>query len=276
MPLDIPSVFGTVHRNAAMLEPCSVMRFSPELRLKYALVWFSVVTPVDAYSIDKLDRNDLEAARDILAAEQNSFSSRINSAVLSFLDGKLETGIAQVISVIENERLRNEFVKAIIGDEPHPSEEKLYDLFAELLSEYLPFDTISLGFNSNSLAINTLNELYRRRWSSEVENELTLIRSESYRSASIIADKLRSISGNIDKITEITPLSNAGLGMLRDSVARTVLEKSIDLYNAGVTEQESKIILSLLKQVASIASGTPLKERCKENYSSLLSNLNCL
>lgn len=276
MPLDFTPLFGPAPRTAAMLETCSVMRCSVPLRLKYALVWFSVVTPVDAYFVDMMNRREFEAARQVLTAGSAGFSARINSAVLSFIEGKLEEGIAKVVAVIENGRMRDEFVKAVTGDDLHFSEDEMFELFAGLLSEYLPFDTILLGFNNCSQAVDTLNGFYRRRWSSDIENELALIRSESYRSAAVIADRLGRITGNIDKITEITPLSDVGLNMMRDSVARTVLEKSIDLYNSGTSVQESRIILSLLKQSASIASGIALKERCRENYSSLLSNLNCL
>lgn len=274
-PLDIPSLFGSTLRNLSIIDSCSAIRWSTSLRVKYALVWFSIVTPQDAYAVDLLRNGDLLACRDLLPSS-NSYSACINSAVVCFIQGNLEEGIGKVLTVVTTPSLRREFLKAVTGETDSFSESELVSLLVELLSESVPFDTIALAFNSNETATSLLNGFYLNRWSREVDNCLALIRGCSSENISTIGETVNRIKSLLARVNEISSSTDSRSVMLCDTAARAILEKSIDMYNSGLSPSGCRLVLKLIKEAASMARGNALRNRCKENYSSLLSNINSL
>lgn len=257
------------------IEACSVLRYSTSSRLKYAMMWFSVVTPEDSRAMELLARHKTVEARELLRGGEG-YSAAINLAVNDFIAGNITDGIGRILTVITTDNLRNGFLQATVGKGTGYSVEELLQIFVDHLLEYIPFDRLSLAFSGCDAGMDILNRTMRKRWLNDVESLINTIKTAGSNRLQLIADSADKFKQILERIREITPVNDSSVEMLSDSVARAILNKSIDIYNAGVTQADCKMIIRLIKDANAMACSSAVKNRCKENYSIIVTNLNTL
>ncbi|MEE0978239.1 MAG: hypothetical protein UH625_02415 [Muribaculaceae bacterium] len=272
-PLDFDSILGKPLRTVAVIDTCEKIRFTTPSRLSNALVWFSVSAQADAEAVNYLRQGDIRTAYARFALSEG-YSSLINRAVLDFINGNLKEAIEKICHLIGSQNLRERFVADVLGENMAVGPEDLMNNFFTLISGSYSFETLSLAVSGSDAPQNALNLHFRRKWRTETENCLNLIKYASVNDPDALSRIIDRIKALLERLEEISPLNDISLNLLADQSANAILNLVIRDYNSDPSSDMARKSISLLKTAIGMARSNQLRQRCKDNYSTLLSNLN--
>lgn len=268
VPLDFPHLFGASAHTVPLLDSCGKISYTTSLRVRHAMVWFSVFSEVDKYALDLLRNGDIVSAQEIFDSRKDEYSAGINSAVLDFCKGDTPSAVAKILGVIRTDGLREQFV-SVLSPYKYFTESDLLLMLIETLAESFTYDDISLWFSGYPLASDLLNNRFRQMWQNEInmlQHDISLAAANNIDS---IITKVNRIKYLLEWLDQTASHSDPAVLLLHDSVARTILERIINLYNAGGVPV-TRPLLNLLREASTIAYDTSLKARCRDNYTQLL------
>lgn len=135
-PIDLTSLVGAPARSVDSLSHAESQINLTEDSLRHSLFWFINADTVDAIALGNLQSGNVAKAREILE-KRKTFSTAVNLAVLDFVEGNVESGVARIFSMIHDDELRNSFIEAVCGNRYECSETQLAQLFSDELAKEL-------------------------------------------------------------------------------------------------------------------------------------------
>lgn len=121
-------------RTSEIIEDAIRLLSSDESRVKYALFWFCNVSAKDEKCIKLLLEHKWKEA-DELWDEEKSFSSLINQSVMKWIDGYDDLAISNILTIIHNDKFRNDFLATVVPNRIKVSENELSQIFWDVVFE---------------------------------------------------------------------------------------------------------------------------------------------
>jgi hypothetical protein len=297
---------GKFSRNLDDIQQASSKIEQAQKRLEYSLFWFINNSPIDEIALINLRELNIEKAIEIwkktlkYEVTDKNFSSYLNLSTLyiafSVNNGsidmqKLQEGIVLKSKLILSESI-NTYSKLITGNGFAVNSDDLNRIFIdEIIYFFRPYinDNNGLSYTDFISLFFTFPEKYKKYVSSkftqgpisDIENKIektTSKRKNNPQNSDKYAEELyKSSKQDISLLKNLMGSSNVQFRMLSDKVANEILQCSIDYFN---DRQENDIdsnfetnlntAIKLVKLADSIAISDQVKERAKENISTLL------
>ena len=115
-PTDFVNILGPIKRDAEILKQAQERLADPSIRIACAFFWFASRKLSEGSALSLIAEGRLDKAEKRYA-KQSGYNARINAACVAFMKGDLLGGIGQIASLINNDKDRAEFVRAVTGGE---------------------------------------------------------------------------------------------------------------------------------------------------------------
>ena len=272
--LDLNNLMPNVVRSADSVANAKKQINLPKDKLKYALFWFIKDSSV-THAINHLKNSDYNSANIVLELE-DTFSTKINKAVVAILQDDLGTAISSITEMIHEDELRNNFVKAICGGIFTITEDELAHLYIDSLLEEINASKLLEFFEKNGtsdddneyLRTKVINEPISRI-NSEIAKAKAVKRDDA--DANYMAGKalINNTKNDLENVKSLLGVSNMKYQMLADDLANTILQCGINYYNNTDDSDEIEKAMLLQKYASKIAVGKMCKDRCNQNLAIL-------
>ena len=149
--LDLDNLMQPVVRSIDSVANAKKQINLPKDKLKHALFWL-VKDSSSSHALNHLKNGDFDSANSVFEID-DSFSTRINQAVVAMIQDDLGTAIALTTELIHDDELCDDFVKAICGDAFLIAEDELAHLYIDsLLEEVSALELLEL-FDENGTSV---------------------------------------------------------------------------------------------------------------------------
>ncbi|GEM_PF-645462 len=275
-PLDMPDLLEPFSRTIEGMEASAASLNLPKDQIKHALFWFVNITPFDKIALDYLQAGNAEKCKEI-SSKKETISSLINLGVLAGVEDELGTLISNVTKVIHNDDYREEFLKAVAGDEFQMSEEDLAVLFIDSLQEEMEISKLRDLF-ANYGASAADDELLDSRAIEEPKSQILSAISEAKDVANTANAQYEAgvhlmdvTKGPLKLLQDMLDTDDMGYQTIADKLATQILQCGINYYNKSDEDEDEEIkkAYKLQHYALTIAAGNLVKERCKENVAIL-------
>lgn len=258
---------------------------SDESRLKYALFWFCNITMNDDKCLNLLKERKWEEACDLWEDEEESFSSLINLSVMNWVDSNDDLAISRVLTIIHNDKFRQEFLTAVTSNRRDLSENDLSHIFWDVIFELPDTPYSSLDFFHKIIEGNT--DYYHVK-QTITENDIIYIKDKCFKKLKKSIDetiqKIDSLQDNLSiKYEAFNQLISVAIEDLKwikrffgkdyyryrllcDDIANRLLAFAIHYNNDKIDDWSApQKALSIATSAMNIAVDENMRERCKQN-----------
>jgi hypothetical protein len=260
-------------------------------KVVHSLFWFTNLNPVDNTAIQHLVSGNKEKAIEIwdkLTDEKEvttkNFSAFNNIGTLYLLEDskeEIKQGITAKIKLIESENFID-FVHTVADetfsiDKNKQIEILIDELLTQFKNKYSNSETIELFSNCNGTTQKYLSKKFTEEPIHKIEIQIEQCtkkrakdKSNAYKYAT---DLYSSTKIELTLLKSIVGNTNLQYKMLTDSVAKEILQCSVDYFNESQEQEKSNDFLEeamkLAKLAESIAVNDATKNKVKENISAL-------
>ena len=249
-PLDMPDLLEPFSRTIEGMEASAASLNLPKDQIKHALFWFVNITPFDKIALDYLQAGNAEKCKEI-SSKKETISSLINLGVLAGVEDELGTLISNVTKVIHNDDYREEFLKAVAGDEFQMSEEDLAVLFIDSLQEEMEISKLRDLF-ANYGASAADDELLDSRAIEEPKSQILSAISEAKDVANTANAQYEAgvhlmdvTKGPLKLLQDMLDTDDMGYQTIADKLATQILQCGINYYNKSDEDEDEEIKKSI-------------------------------
>lgn len=269
---DFDSLLSPMNRTAENIEKAFADLSLPQDKIKYALTWFVKGSSIDEIAINHIKSDNYEKALEILEKKE-TWSSLLNQGVLALARKDAERAVAVITKMIHEEEYRNAFAESICGDSFKIDEDELAHIFIDLLMDGNETPALLEIFEQNGEAAEDdvyikkrLTEAPVGRIKAAVAKAKNIDPNDSVASYSAGKTLMDDTKADLRKLKSLCG-DDAIYGMMADSLAKQILQCGINYYNESFDDQYERLdkAKELQEYALSIAEGSIIKERCKEN-----------
>jgi hypothetical protein len=275
--LDLNNLISDVERTAGSVVNARKQINLPKDKLKYALFWF-IKDSSSTHALNYLKNGDFNNADSVFEIE-DSFSTRINQAMVAMLQDDLGAAISFVTEMIhDNDGLgfRDDFVRAICGDAFSITEENLAHLYIDTLLEEVDVQELLELFEENG--VSEEDDDYLR--GKAIDEPISKINAEIAKAKGVKRDDadanlqagkvlMETTKNDLAMLKELLGTSDMKYQMLADDLANTILQCGINYYNNTDDDDDIANAMVLQKYACKIAVGKMCKDRCNSNLAVL-------
>lgn len=273
--LDLNNLMPEVERSADSVANAKKQINLPKDKLKYALFWF-VKDSSSEHSLNYLKNGDFDNIYDVLDID-DSFSSMVNKSVTGILhDNDLGFAIGNIMKLIHNNDLRENFVKTICGEAFSITEEDLAHLYIDSLLEEVSASELFELFEENG--VSEEDDEYLR--AKVIDEPISRINAEIVKAKSIKRDDadanykagktlMNNTKRDLAKVKSLLGATDMKYQMIADELANTILQCGINYFNNTDDDDNIDIAMVLQKYACEIAVGKMCKDRCNQNLAIL-------
>lgn len=275
-PLDLPQYLQPINRIDALVADAEAKLALPKDQMFYAQFWFVKTTPLDDVAFNHLIAGELSKAEEIWQKKE-TFSSLQNRIVCALMRGDYAQALSCAEALYGNMQYVNQFVLAVIGTGGNVDVTNLPFTFLDTLCEEIDVQKI-LPHIANSIwkkhisgkAINPLIDT--------IQNAIAIAKRSREKGANVLLAKARLNAGKslmestkeaLFQLRNYLPTSDLQYQMIADKLAQEILQCGIDYFNNTNDDDAPQKAMSLQNYALSIAVGTLVKQRCKENVDTL-------
>lgn len=273
-PIDFSSFLPAIKRNEEIVANAKSQIALPKDKLKFAQFWFIKLDSIDDTAFNSLTKGDYHQAL-VLWGRNDSISSLQNRTVLYLMLNNWASAISYAEKLYGS--YADGFTKAV-DQQAKPDKNTLINQFVDcLFNEKVDLFAVKNSI-SNQEWINAINSKISKPIAERLEKELEIAKQSrgnggnarlnaGNKLMSIVKSELPNLKSVIDQLQ---------YQLLADKLANEILQCGIDYFNGSEDYNAANNVLPLQEYAYSIAVGSIVKERCKENLFSLkeiISNL---
>ena len=270
-PLDSACNLSAVDRASEAIVVANHELSLPSTKIIHALFWFVKVSNFDEMAIEHLLNGDAVKAKEILSKKE-SFSSLANLSVLGHCTGDLSLAINSMYLLVSNEGYCKAFVTAICGDtytiapfdlwkiyiDKLTSEKKASDLLKAFSTQYTGIERDYLKDKVVEKIVVTINK--------EIEKSDEILKEQNPTRAYMAGIRLMDISKKgLPIVKRLVGEKDFRYINIADALAKQILQCGINYYNETDDDDDVDKALVLQEYACSIAAGSLIAQRCRQN-----------
>lgn len=275
-PLDLPQYLQSNNRTDALVADADAKLALPKEQMFYAQFWFVKTTPLDDVAFNHLIAGELSKAEEIWQKKE-TLSSLQNRIVCALMCDDYKQALSCAETLYANMEYVNQFVSAVIGTGGNVDVTNLPFTFLDALCEEIDVQKI-LPHIENSIwkkhisgkAINPLIDT--------IQNAIAIAKKSRGKGDNVQLAKARLSAGKslmestkegLLQLRNYLSTSDLQYQMIADKLAQEILQCGIDYFNNTNDDDAPQQAMFLQNYALSIAVGTLVKQRCKENIDTL-------
>ena len=266
-PCDFDQLLSPLQRTTEVMANANSQLTLPNEKIKHALFWFIKATPLDEIAFNHLVNGNTEQTMEIWKKKE-CFSSLLNVSTQALAQGHVLKAVDSMMTLLESENYRCEFIKAVTDETFQISEEELVHTYLDVL---IPDSSYPL------LQLSTLSDKYKNYVKDKLvaptiadfEAEITKAKSIKRENSSArynVGVKLMNLAKN--KLAELKKLlvgNDMRYQIIPDKLGLEILQCGIDYYNNSEDADAAHKAMQLQNYAQSIVVGQMAKDRCKQN-----------
>ena len=274
--LDLPQYLQPINRTDALVADADAKLALPKDQMFYALFWFIKTTPLDDIAFNHLIAGERSKAEEIWQKKE-TLSSLQNRIVCALMCDDYKQALSCAETLYANMEYVNQFVSAVIGTGGNVDVTNLPFTFLDALCEEIDVQKI-LPHIENSIwkkhisgkAINPLIDT--------IQNAIAIAKKSRGKGDNVQLAKARLSAGKslmestkegLLQLRNYLSTSDLQYQMIADKLAQEILQCGIDYFNNTNDDNAPQQAMFLQNYALSIAVGTLVKQRCKENIDTL-------
>ena len=274
--LDLPQYLQPINRTDALVADADAKLALPKDQMFYALFWFIKTTPLDDIAFNHLIAGERSKAEEIWQKKE-TLSSLQNRIVCALMCDDYKQALSCAETLYANMEYVNQFVSAVIGTGGNVDVTNLPFTFLDALCEEIDVQKI-LPHIENSIwkkhisgkAINPLIDT--------IQNAIAIAKKSRGKGDNVQLAKARLSAGKslmestkegLLQLRNYLSTSDLQYQMIADKLAQEILQCGIDYFNNTNDDDAPQQAMFLQNYALSIAVGTLVKQRCKENIDTL-------
>lgn len=274
--LDLPQYLQPINRTDALVADADAKLALPKDQMFYALFWFIKTTPLDDIAFNHLIAGERSKAEEIWQKKE-TLSSLQNRIVCALMCDDYKQALSCAETLYANMEYVNQFVSAVIGTGGNVDVTNLPFTFLDALCEEIDVQKI-LPHIENSIwkkhisgkAINPLIDT--------IQNAIAIAKKSRGKGDNVQLAKARLSAGKslmestkegLLQLRNYLSTSDLQYQMIADKLAQKILQCGIDYFNNTNDDDAPQQAMFLQNYALSIAVGTLVKQRCKENIDTL-------
>ena len=274
--LDLPQYLQPIDRTDTLVADADAKLALPKDQMFYALFWFIKTTPVDDIAFNHLIAGERSKAEEIWQKKE-TLSSLQNRIVCALMCDDYKQALSCAETLYANMEYVNQFVSAVIGTGGNVDVTDLPFTFLDALCEEIDVQKI-LPHIENSIwkkhisgkAINPLIDT--------IQNAIAIAKKSRGKGDNVQLAKARLGAGKalmegtkegLLQLRNYLSISDLQYQMIADKLAQEILQCGIDYFNNTNDDDAPQQAMFLQNYALSIAVGTLVKQRCKENIDTL-------
>lgn len=274
--LDLPQYLQPINRTDALVADADAKLALPKDQMFYALFWFIKTTPLDDIAFNHLIAGERSKAEEIWQKKE-TLSSLQNRIVCALMCDDYKQALSCAETLYANMEYVNQFVSAVIGTGGNVDVTNLPFTFLDALCEEIDVQKI-LPHIENSIwkkhisgkAINPLIDT--------IQNAIAIAKESRGKGDNVQLAKARLSAGKslmestkegLLQLRNYLSTSDLQYQMIADKLAQEILQCGIDYFNNTNDDDAPQQAMFLQNYALSIAVGTLVKQRCKENIDTL-------
>ena len=273
-PLDLPNMLPNIDRTIETVTNAESKLTLPIDQIRFAQFWWMNATSLDSIAFNHLLNGNVNMATSIWE-KKNDVSSLQNRFLLSAINNDWLSAIRYAEILYTN--FSEEFISKVVGETISIST-SLWQMFIDSLTKaginLQPFiDILTNKEWKNYIAeitivplINTINEAIDLAKTSKGKGTQARLQA---------GEKLMiSTKDLLIQLKKILPVSDIRYQTIIDKLATEILQCGIDYYNDSDEDDCATKAMKLQKYAYSIAVGSVVRQRCKENVDILQKIIN--
>ena len=274
--LDLPQYLQPINRTDALVADADAKLALPKDQMFYALFWFIKTTPLDDIAFNHLIAGERSKAEEIWQKKE-TLSSLQNRIVCALMCDDYKQALSCAETLYANMEYVNQFVSAVIGTGGNVDVTGLPFTFLDALCEEIDVQKI-LPYIENCIwkkhisgkAINPLIDT--------IQNAIAIAKKSRGKGDNVQLAKARLSAGKslmestkegLLQLRNYLSTSDLQYQMIADKLAQEILQCGIDYFNNTNDDDAPQQAMFLQNYALSIAVGTLVKQRCKENIDTL-------
>ena len=274
--LDLPQYLQPINRTETLVADADAKLALPKDQMFYALFWFIKTTPLDDIAFNHLIAGERNKAEEIWQKKE-TLSSLQNRIVCALMCDDYKQALSCAETLYANMEYVNQFVSAVIGTGGNVDVTDLPLTFLDALCEEIDVQKI-LPHIENSIwkkhisgkAINPLIDT--------IQNAIAIAKKSRGKGDNVQLAKARLSAGKslmestkegLLQLRNYLSISDLQYQMIADKLAQEILQCGIDYFNNTNDDDAPQQAMFLQNYALSIAVGTLVKQRCKENIDTL-------
>lgn len=277
-PTDLESYLGSVERTEESVLDADSRLTTEQDKLKYGQFWFLNGTPFDIVTSNLLTNGNLDAA--ILQWQKKESMATLQNCAVAYLIKEDYRNASIYLSKLYT-NYSQEFVAALDLKSPLTDEDLIGNIVSTLVQSASNVDQVLLTSSECSpLWIQTT----KKQMVDPIIKQLTAAledckatKEKSGQERLEAGRKLNKVAKSLFfKLRGLLPANDIQLTNISDKVANEILQCSIDFYNAADSRFAAIETKELLDAAEMLAKGVMIKDRIKENRSTLTGIINSL
>ena len=266
-PCDFNQLLSPIQRTAEMMAQANSQLTLPNEKIKHALFWFAKATPLDEIAFNHLGNGNIEQTMGIWKKKE-CFSSLLNTSTQALAQGHLLKAVDSMMTLLESEVHRRDFIIAVTDENFQISEEELVHTYLDVL---IPDSSYPL------LQLSTLSDKYKNYVKdklvaptiADIESEITIAKSIKRENSSARYNagiKLMNLAKNrLADLKNLLPGNDMRYQIIADKLGLEILQCGIDYYNHSDDADAAHKAMTLQSYAQSVVVGQMAKDRCKQN-----------
>lgn len=264
-PLDLLHYLPALNRTEDIVKLADANLTLPQDQLAYAQFWFIKETPLDEIAFNHLFAGNMANAMEIWSKKDN-VSSLQNRFVISAINKDWKSAIRYAEVLYTN--FTEEFIAKVVGDVMSvstPLWQMLIDAFAEAGVKIQQFAVVVTNVAwKDYIAEKTINPLI-----DAIDKAINLAKSSKGKGPNVRLKAgqrlMKSTTSALFQLNKLLPVSDMRYQTVVDKLATEILQCGIDYYNDSDEDDAPHKAMVLQSYALSIAVGSMVKQRCKEN-----------
>ncbi len=272
--LDLNNLMPNVVRSADSVANAKKQINLSKDKLKYALFWF-IKDSSATHAINHLKNSDYNSANIVFELE-DTFSTKINKAVVAILQDDLGTAISYITEMIHDAEIRNNFVQAICSGIFTITEDELAHLYIDSLLEEVNASELLEIFEENGTSEEDDDYLREKvidepisRINTEIGKAKSVARDDAAANYRACKALMKNTKNDLAKVKNMLGASDMKYQMLADDLANTILQCGINYFNNTDDDDDIEKALTIQQYACDIAVGRMCRDRCNQNVTIL-------
>lgn len=276
-PLDLPQYLQPNNRTDALVADADAKLALPKEQMFYAQFWFVKTTPLDDVAFNHLIAGELSKAEEIWQKKE-TLSSLQNRIVCALMCDDYAQALSCAEALYGNMQYVGQLVSTVIGTGGGVDVTNLPFAFLDALCEETDVKKI-LPNITNSTWKKYIGEKAVKPLIDKIQEAVDVAKKSRGNGDNVLLAKAKLSAGKslmestkecLLQLRNYLSTSDLQYQMIADKLAQEILQCGIDYFNNTNDDDAPQQAMFLQNYALSIAVGTLVKQRCKENVDTLI------